>query len=158
MDLKIGDIILVRGQGIISDIIKDISHSKYSHTAIYIGNDLIIEAEGFKKTGYVSINKYKGTADVFRCDNLSDRKRAKIAEYLKGQVGGQYDWLLLFLEFLRYVFHTTIRYKEKFNCHICSMLGGDAYKTIGVFLCPGIKYPSPGDISESKLLRKVDRV
>ncbi|HEY5523971.1 MAG TPA: hypothetical protein VIK26_01400, partial [Clostridium sp.] len=86
---------------------------------------------------------------------LTDEQRAGIVKYVENEVGSHYDWVLLFLEFIRYAFHIMLPYKKEFHSHICSTLWADAYRSGGVDLCPNIKYPSPKDLSESKLLAKV---
>ena len=100
---------------------------------------------------------YKWKADIFTCDTLTEKERMDIAKYVRSQIGTTYDFLLLFLEAIRYTFHVMLPYKE-YNNYICSTLWADAYKSTGVDLCPGIKYPSPEDLSQSKLLRKVGTV
>jgi hypothetical protein len=152
--VKVGDIVLVKGTGIVGAVIDGFEHSIYGHTAGLVKDGVLIEANGFKKTGYTGLLEYKGRADVFTCDSLTDKQREEIAEYVRSQVGTSYDWLLLFLEGIRYAFHVMLPHKEYHN-HICSTLWNDAYRSAGIDLCPGIKYPSPGDLAQSKLLRKV---
>lgn len=153
--MKIGDIVLVKGEDCLSEVIQDIQDSIYSHAAEIVKENEIVEARGFEATGYDGLHKYKGKADIFTCDILNDEQRDVIVKYVENEVGGHYDWVLLFLEFIRYVFHIMLPYKKPFHSHICSTLCSDAYRSVGVDLCPGIKYPSPKDLSESKLLRKV---
>ncbi|MDR3598521.1 hypothetical protein [Clostridium sp.] len=152
--MKNGDICLKKGTGIISEAIEEFENSQYSHATTFIDGQLI-EAEGFEKTEYIPIDKYKGQLDVFNCNSLTDEQRQGIKDFLSKQVGTRYDYLLLIIEAIRYALHVTLPYKEPFHRHICSTLVVDAYKSVGMDLCPGIKYPSPKDISESKLLRKV---
>jgi hypothetical protein len=159
MELKPCDLILVRNHGLVSDIIKDITDSNYSHVAGVIDNNSkLVEAEGFEKTGQVSIDKYVGIYDVYRYEGLTEEQKDLIIGYINGQVGSRYDYFLLFVELFRYVFHIILPYKEPFGSHICSMLWYDAFKSVGIDLCPDIdsKYPSPKDISESKLLIKIN--
>jgi hypothetical protein len=89
---------------------------------------------------------------------LTDNARNTILLYLDKQVGSHYDWILLGLEGIRYIFHFMPFYKEPFYSHICSTLVSDAYKKAGINLCPGIIYPSPKDLSQSKLLRKIKSI
>lgn len=152
--MKKGDIILVKGTGFVSDIIEDIENSAYSHAAGIIGDNEIIEAEGFQITGYQKLDKYAGHTDVYTCNILTDKQRIKIIEYVENQIGSHYNWILLLLEILRYLFNVSISYKN-FNSYICSTLWSDAYKSVGIDLCPRIKYPSPKDLSESKILKKI---
>lgn len=158
IQLEIGDIVLVKGEDCLSEVIEDIQGSIYSHAAVIVKENEIIEARGFEATGYDGLDKYKGQADIFTCDSLNDKQREGIVKYIENEVGGHYDFVLLFLEFIRYVFHIILPYKKPFHSHICSTLCSDAYRSVGVDLCPGIKYPSPKDLSESKLLRKAKSI
>jgi uncharacterized protein YycO len=153
--MQIGDIGLDKGTGWISKAIEDFEHSKYSHATTYIGYDNLIEAEGFERTGAVPIEKYKGQLDIFTCDSLTDAQRQEIKKYLIKEVGSRYDYLLILFEAIRYGLHIALPYKEPFKSHICSTLVVDAYKSVGIDLCPCTKYPSPADLSNSKLLRKI---
>lgn len=154
---KPGDIVLVRGVGGISEVIEDITNSPYSHTAGIIQGTEIIEAQGLRKTGYNDISVYKGTADVYRCSLLNSDRRKRLIELAKFEVGSHYDYLLLFWELIRYKLHISLPYDEG-NSRVCSTLWAGLYKEVGVDLCPGIKYPSPGDLARSKLLEKVGTI
>ena len=156
LKLQTGDIILVRGTSLLSRSIQEVEGSVYSHAAGIVKENEIIEAQGFQTTGYEAIDKYKGEGDVFTCDILTDEQRKRVVEFVEKEVGSYYDWILLILEFIRYVFHLMLPYKKIFNSHICSTLWADAYRSVGIDLCPGIKYPSPKDLSESGLLRKIN--
>lgn len=151
--VKIADLVLVKGTGPISDLIEDISRSPYSHVAGIVKENEIIEAEGFKKTDYDGADKYKGTADIYTCDALTYEQRKKIVEYVKKYVGSHYDYSMLLVECVRYWFHKVLPHKEYRN-HICSTLWNDAYKSVGIYLTD-IIYPSPGELANSKLLRKI---
>lgn len=154
--MEIGDIVLVKGQDFVSRVIETLEGSEYTHAAGIVNENQIIEAQGFQKTNYQPLSIYKGYTDIFTCDILTDEQRVKIVEYVKREVGSHYDWILLFLEFIRYTFYIMLPYEKIFDSHICSTLWSDAYKSVGIDLCPNIKYPSPRDLSESKLLRKVE--
>lgn len=158
MEIKFGDLILERGTGPISEAIEQISHSPYSHVAGYVKDNELIEANGFRKIGYQALDYYAGKADVFSCESLTDEQRSQIVDYVKNEVGGHYDYVLLVWEFLRYVFNLILPYKEAKTVRICSTLWADAYRSVGIDLCPGIKYPSPGDLAESKLLRNMGSI
>ena len=156
MEIKPADLILVKGTDWISKTIEDVEHSPYSHVAGMVKENVLIEALGFKRTGYQALDYYAGRADVFTCDELTEEQRRLIIEYVKQEVGGHYDYLLLAWEFLRYVFNLLLPYKEGRTLRICSALWADAFRSVGIGLCPGIKYPSPADVAESKFLRKVE--
>lgn len=157
MNLKVGDVILVKGKDFIGRTIDEIEHGQYSHSAIYVGNGKIIEAE-WNKVVYSSIEKYTGKADIFRVTfDLTIEQQNKIVEYANSCIGEPYDYFLLILELVRYVFHFILPYKE-YHKVICSVLVNDCYKDAGADLCLGTKYPSPVDLSESKLLTKVNSI
>lgn len=154
MEIKPADLILVKGRDCLSYVIEDVEKSPYSHAAGVVKENELIEAQGFKRIGYQGIDYYDGQYDVFTCDLLTDEQRKEIAEYAKKQVGKRYDYLLLIWEFIRYEFGLMLPYRNTQSV-ICSELWSDAYQSVGIDLCPGIRYPSPADLAESKLLRKV---
>lgn len=163
MELKPCDLILVKGsrQSFVSREIEDITNSPYSHVAgvVTLDGKTIVEAEGFQKTGQVPLSKYNiNDYDVYRFEGLTETQRDLILGYVNGRLGGHYDYFLLVVEFFRYVFHKVLPYKEPFGYTICSSLWYDAFKSAGIDLCPDIdsKYASPKDVSESKLLKKIN--
>lgn len=158
MDLRIGDLILVKGTGLISEAIEAVEHSPYSHVTGYVDHSELIEAEGFRRTGYAPISKYKGCADVFRCIYADRESRQDILKHATYQVGGRYDYALLFVELIRYWFGVMVPYREPPNARICSVLWAGIYRDVGIDLCAGIRYPSPADISQSKLLVKIGSI
>ncbi|WP_407310486.1 hypothetical protein [Desulfosporosinus sp. SB140] len=146
MDLKIGDILAVKGNGLISEAIEAVEHSQYSHIAGYVGNGQLIEAEGFRKTGYALLSKYKGIADVFGCDEATDYQRQQMLKLAQWNIGGHYDYVLLGIELVRYELGVWLPYKEVPKIRVCSTLWAGIYRDVGLDKWKGIKYPSPGDI------------
>ena len=154
IEFKPSDIVLVRGTGPISTGIEIVTNSPYSHVAGLVRPGELIEANGFRKTGYQAVDCYDDQADVFRCDVATDEQRDKIVEYVTKEVGEHYSYLLLTWEFVRYKTGIQPPFDPGPN-RICSTLWANAYRKAGIDLCPGIKYPSPGDLGQSKLLRKI---
>lgn len=154
MDLQVGDIILERGTGLLSETIEAVEGSCYSHAAGFVGRGLLIEANGFRRTGYQPVSTYEGKADVFRCE-LTVYDRKKIRELAEREIGGRYDYRLLFVEAIRYWTGIVLPCKEPPHVRICSTLWAGIYRDAGINLCPEIKYPSPADLAKSKLLTKV---
>jgi len=155
LDLQTGDIIAIRGKGIISEAIEEVTNSRYSHICGYVGNRQLIEAEGFRKTGYADVSEYKGCADVFRCISMTREQRENVLKQALFNVGGHYDWMLLPWEFIRYVTGIMLPYREPPKARICSVLWAGIYQDAGINLCPGIRYPTPAEVAESKLLVKI---
>lgn len=154
MDTKIADLIFIRGKGPISHIIENVEQSPYSHVAGLIKPNELYEAQAFRKTGYQGEDFYDGYSDVYTCDILTDIQRDKIIRFVLTKLGTKYDYEILGWELIHYYLHFDIPYHEN-NRYDCSELWNDAYKSVGVDLCPGLEYASPGDLSQSKLLRKI---
>lgn len=153
--LQIGDIVLIKGKNSLSRVIEEIEDSVYSHAAGIVKENEIIEVVLFEKTSYESLDSYKGYADIFTCDSLNNEQRDGIVKYAENHLGSYYDLPLLLWEFIRYAAHIILPYKQIFQSYICSTLWAEAYRSVGIDLCPNIKYPSPKDLSESKLLTKI---
>jgi uncharacterized protein YycO len=153
-ELVPGDLLLVKGYGLIATEIECISKSPYYHVAGVVKENELIEANGFRKTGYQALDYYSGVADIYRCPSLTNEQRAFIVDYVKKEVGSRYDYLLILWEAIRYMTNSLLPYIETQN-RICSTLWADAYLAAGIDLCPGVKYPSPGDIAQSKSLMKI---
>jgi uncharacterized protein YycO len=147
MIIKPADLILVRGTGWISKAIEGVEHSPYSHVAIVIKPNEIIEAEGFRRTGYAGLDAYSGRADVYTCDEATDQQRQQIVDYLTKEVGTHYCYPLLFWEFIRYTTGILLPYNPGPN-RICSYLATDAYAKAGLNKWPRIRFPTPGDVPE----------
>lgn len=152
MDIRPGDLILVRGTDLISKAIEDVEHSPYSHVAIVIKPNELIEAQGFRPTGYAGLDTYRGMADVYTCDEVTDEQRQRIIDYLVKEVGTHYCYPLLLWEFIRYETGILLPYNPGPN-RICSYLATDAYTKVGLNLWTGIRFPSPADVP--KPLRKI---
>lgn len=158
MDFKIkpADLILVRGTGIISEGIQGITNSPYSHVAGLVKLNELVEAQGGRKTGYQALDFYVGQADVYTCDELTDEQRLKIVENVERCVGHRYSYWLIGWELLRYTFGVMLIPEKQWDPIICSTLWAvEGYRKSGIDLCPGILFPSPGDVAQSKLLRKI---
>lgn len=153
LSLQPCDILIFRGTNDVLDYaIQGITRSKYDHVAGAIKGDLIIEARN--KVTYYDVKNEDDPYDVYRYDGLTLEQQQRILTYVKSQVGKQYSYLLLFLQFFRYVFGFNIPNMGKKI--ICSTLWVEAYRSVGIDLCPGIRYPSPADVANSRLIRKIN--
>ncbi|MHB1651681.1 MAG: hypothetical protein ACYCVD_04280 [Desulfitobacteriaceae bacterium] len=156
MEMRKADLILVRGRGWFSKEIEEITKSPYSHVAGIVKENELVEANGFRFPGvtYAALDYYAGRADVFTCDVLAKEQRQQITNLAISEVGDPYDYPLLFWQFFRYRFGWHLPYREG-KSRECSVLWAEIYRNVGIDLCQGIEYPSPADLAQSKLLRKV---
>lgn len=148
------DLIFVRGSGPIDRLIEIVSRSPYSHVAGLVKPNELIEAQGLRKTGYQGLDFYDGCSDIYTCDSLTDEQRQGIVDFVTKQVGTKYDYGLIAWEAVHFLLHIDCPYSEG-KRHDCSTLWNDAYKSVGINLRPDLKYPSPGELAQSKLLKKV---
>lgn len=155
--MKTADLILVRGTAGLSREIEFITHSPYNHVAGVTSEGRLVEAQGFKKTAYQGINAYAGVSDVFTCDIATIEQRLAIQRFVEAEIGTQYNYLLIGWELVHYVCHLDLPFEAR-KRFICSTLWVEAYRSVGIDLCPGKKYPSPGDVGLSPLLRKYQTV
>ncbi len=143
-----GDVVFVRGHGFIGDIIEVVTHSHYSHVALAVSADTLIEAQGLEPVCYVPVSKYAGVADVYRT-NLDPLILDGVIAKAQSHIGDPYDYFLDALELVRCETGIQIPYHER-HALICSMLIADAFRPEHD-PCPGIEYPTPGDEAKSTL-------
>lgn len=147
--MRIGDIILVRDDEILGQLIDWAESGIYSHVAIYIGDEKIIEAQGLKVVGITSLDTYP-FYDVGSVD-LSDEEREDLVRYALTQIGTRYDWLLIFLLFLRLKLHINVPYKKRSRT-ICSTFVRDCFLHSGIKLTD-IENCTPQEIANSPELK-----
>lgn len=152
--LRGADLIFVRGTQWINFPVKLVTQSQYTHVAGYVLKGKLIEAQSFRQTGYASVATYQGASDVFRCPHLTYEQMRKIVWYVEREIGSEYDYLLLGWEAVRLVFGVILPYVKN-KRRICSTLWADAYKSAGIDLCPGQRFPTPADLVHSRHLRKI---
>jgi hypothetical protein len=153
ISMKIADLVLVRGSDELNYAIEFITHSQYSHVSGLTSDGQLIEAQGFQKTGYQDLSVYAGVSDIFTCDIATDKQRLAIHMFVEAEIGTRYDYLLIGWELVHYLLHLDLPFEER-KKFICSTLWTEAYRSVGIDLCPNIRFPSPGDIALSRLLRK----
>jgi len=156
VEFKVGDLVLVKGNSIISSLIKDVQNSQYSHVAGIIKENVIIEAD-WDGVNYNALDYYNGMADIYRCDSLTKGKRYVLPKLAINELKDPYDYLLLIVQLIRYWFNLKLPYISV-NRQQCGVLWVNIYRKLGIDLCPGQQYPSPAEISESKLLRYVGSI
>lgn len=154
--MRPGDLIFVKGTSFIDREIENISRSPYSHVAGVIEGTTLIEAQGFTKTRYQTLDFYAGKYDVFTCDEATDAERAQIVRYVTSKLGTHYAYLLVGWELVRYTTGLILPVPMTHEV-ICSTLWTQAYKSVGIQLSKSL-VPSPEDLRESSKLRKLKAI
>jgi uncharacterized protein YycO len=155
--MELADIILVRGTGPISKTIRYVTHSPYSHAAIYVGGG-VVEADWYGVQFSNIDYKYKDKAfDVFRLRKSYYTERKKIVDYAMSQMGKKYDYLGLYGILRSYIKHKDDNPYDSKDHYWCSELVADAYLKGGYHLSKDKETHliSPGDIGLCGLLYRV---
>lgn len=154
--MLVGDIVFFKGSGFISDVISKVTHSPYTHVAVVMHNNNILEANSFIKVRIRPIQKDE-VFSVYRC-NLTDKQRQII--YLKGEqfIGKDYDYVQVF----QWLYRLTINKDglgivNNTNRLYCSELVDDVFEAAGIDLLPNRLDGdvTPIDLLKSPLLVKV---
>ncbi|MFX4303132.1 hypothetical protein ACOJUR_12870 [Alicyclobacillus tolerans] len=148
--------IFIRGTQGLAGPIRKITRSPYTHIAGLAHPEQVIESQALRITGYEHVQTYKGVADVYRCEELTDRQRKEIVEFARSKIGTRYDYLLFFWLAGRHLLGQSVPLIASQKRRICTTLWADAYRSVGIDLCPGIEYPTPGELANSQWLKKVD--
>jgi len=154
VNIKIGDVVAYKGTNLVSKAIINITNSSYSHVAIYMGNNIICEADGY--TGHVrcrDILEYKNHLDIYILESLTDEQRQKICDYVISKIGNKYSYFLTLWLGIKYIFGILLPFIDTKTSENCSELVNLAYGSIGLRLCAD-KWPTPEQIVHSELLVK----
>ncbi len=154
--LKKGDIILVEGNKLISRVIMAVTHSTWSHCALYVGDGKIIDP--LPSTGTV-INAVDVLQDlnirVCRPFGLTDDKLSRVCEFALSHVGRRYDHLNI-SKILIHLFKTEKDSSEFLGdisgaSEVCSGLIAEAYNQVGFSIISGVNFSQivPGDFDLS---------
>ena len=142
--------------------------SRYSHVAVVVGEDMHfgIESNTGSQSGVRAIDLRKIGAesiDVFRVKEGHTFKPEQVISYLVASLGSHYDYPgVIWLGILK-----LLRFKQKANefqsekDYFCSELVYEAFKSAGLDIVPQIgeaEITSPGDISRSPVLQKIDQL
>lgn len=152
--LRQGDIILEDGENkLVSNIIKKVTKSEFSHAMIYIDHTLIhAVAEGgvFSKNPQRILHSRKNSFKVLRLkEPVQNFVLDMICDNARGKVGSLYSKI----EAGRSIRpkNTETKNKEQF----CSRLVAQSYYEAGIKIVNNINYCTPEDINKSELLEEV---
>lgn len=173
--LQPGDVLLVEGNLRISQMIKYLSQSTWSHAAIYVGEGLgnnaagepllFIEADLLEGVRACPLREYRQyPTRICRPHRLDATDRHKLITYLKAQLGRQYD-LKHVLDLARYLLPLPVpaRFRRQMitlgsgdpTKAICSTLIAEAFQHIRYPILPSRASPST---TQNPLLRLRQRI
>jgi len=168
--MKPGDILLFKGEDGFSRLISWGTGSLYSHVAICVSPEmnLAIEAMAWKGVRGRDIRKIKEEYDVFRIKEEHAYDLDKTVSHLVSKLNSGYDYFgVIFLGIIKIFAKLGKPLKEVANRwqikrdYFCSELCYEAFqKSGGIDIVPEVseaETTSPGDISKSNVLRKVEK-
>ena len=127
-----GDIIFVRGKSLKSRIVRLFDKGRFSHVAVCVSEEIILEADFFTKSHMVKFDESKYD-DIEVIDlGLSDELRFMVAEIALDYVGKNYDYAQLFGYAVEKVFHCKRNLFNNPNNLICSELVFHILDRIGI--------------------------
>ncbi|UOE57997.1 hypothetical protein [Cytobacillus oceanisediminis] len=160
--MRVGDILVISGNTFASKLIKNTLKTKWTHAAIYIGGDQIIEIDWNTKAAVVR-NYYPESGMeyvVMRPKQKLERwhkKRVVSAALAFDETGNRYDWPILFSMLLKAKFPSLkISFNRK-NHYICTELIDNILKEAGIDLFPGRNGDIfPHELLQTEMLEKIE--
>ena len=170
--VKVGDTLLYRGEGIVSDGVELFTGGKYSHDSIVskIQDDTVWIIESHIDTGVVEkiLNpKWYKIIDIYRYNGkLKKGQMSKRIQWLRSKIGCKYglgDFPAAFIHsVIGGIFHLPWLRKMKPilnnpDRYFCSELDATSWYKIGINITPKVHYmnTTPNDMSKSKKLTRV---
>ncbi|WP_274626352.1 lipo-like protein [Arvimicrobium flavum] len=159
--LEPGDVLLIEGNQRVSAVIKYLTQSTWSHSALYVGDALPAPADGSERPRLIEVNlgdgcvavplsKYKTyNTRICRANGLSPDDRAYVVDFMVGKLGLKYD-LKNITDMLRYFLPfplpVPVRWRRRMIAFgsgdptraICSSLIAEAYEHIRYPILPEI--------------------
>jgi len=169
---KDGDILMFKGRGLVSSIIKWKTKSAYSHAGIVAWwNErlMVLEAVGkgveARPISYV-LEHYHGSFDYYRPiknSGITAVERKKMILFAQEQLGKEYDTIHIIKFFLRMLFGLNMTRKDQAEPpgkFFCSQYVSAVYNAAGYDLEIQFsdKFTTPSQISESELLEYVGTI
>lgn len=155
-----GDILLVEGDARVSNAIKYLTQSTWSHAAIYVGDVLPVPGPGQDRPRLIEVNLGEGCVAVpltkyesfntriCRPVGLAEEDRAAVVGFMVERLGLSYDLRNIF-DLMRYLFPTPpvpVRWRRRMIAlgsgdptrAICSSLIAQAFQSINYPILPSV--------------------
>ena len=105
-----------RGKSFVSKVIKTVTRGEYSHTAIMLEDDRIVEAwEGCNEVRIITNlsdgHKPGTTVDIYEV-NMGSRQEENFRKFVEAQIGKEYDYMGL----LGFYFNSGLHNEDRWFC------------------------------------------
>lgn len=143
--LKSGDVILVEGNKLVSRVVMAVTHSTWSHSALYIGDGKIIDPTPATGTVINNVNVYEQlNIRVCRSVGLTSDQLQKVCDFAVSHQGRLYDHInitnLLFAFFKQKEDQSEFIGDISSSNEVCSGLIAEAYNSIGFQIIDGVNF------------------
>ena len=175
--LEPGDVLLVEGHNRISTVIKYLTMSTWSHSAMYVGNAAGRVSDGGEPLSLIEVNLGDGCVAVplskyerfntriCRANGLSGEDRARVVDFMVNSVGKRYDTKNIF-DLLRFFMPTPplpARWRRRMLAlgsgdptrAICSSLIVQAFERVRYPVLPRISAEFRADIRSRRHRREI---
>lgn len=167
--IKDGDVLLYKGHGFVSWLIKKITGSEYSHAGFAVKwHNRLMVLEARNRPGIrviplsTSIDEYKGDVEWYTVKaHLTARQRLRLVQYAEEEIGKKYTTVLVAGNLFRKAFfgmtgEGTPDELEPSTRTFCSYYIAQTFNRLGMDLIKGKhdRYTTPGDIAHSSQLIK----
>lgn len=153
--LQIGDIILSKSDSEISQLVRRITGSQFSHARLYVGVSTCIDSDGYGvQSNNVQRLLFENEADVvvlrLRDSKLTDRL-ANVETFARQKIGTEYSTSEAKIAALRKEEHS-----QQPNRQFCTRFVAQAYSSAGISISKNPDYCLPEDLLNSESLKVVE--
>jgi hypothetical protein len=156
-ELQIGDILLIRSNSRISEMVRRLTNSQYSHSILYVGVSSMIDSDGY---GVQSNNIQRLLIDaedngvVLRLRNQkTDQEMFNVETFARQKIGTQYSTDEARMAAIAKDVEAQIP-----NRQFCTRFVAQAYDNAGIKLVENPDYCTPEDLLNSPLLEIIPNV
>jgi hypothetical protein len=164
--IKNDDVLMYKGRGLVSSVIRWVTHSPYSHAALAVWWNqrlMVMEAKG---QGVIvnptsrSIRHYRGDVEWFSCKKeISEDDRLSMVIFAQEELGKSYGRWKAILLGIKILFEHDLEKRDRLKREkrlFCSEYVAQIYNFIGLDLKKGRsdRFTKPDDIANSPLLEK----
>lgn len=134
MIVMVGDVLFVKGTGLVSKMIQWVTGGKWSHCAIFLDENTLLETEWSTKCRIINIEDTDYLTkehEVIPIKLTKDQEELlKVVTYMT--LGKKYDFWMIFKLFLKSIFGWKVK-KHSYDTLVCSELVGYVLLSLGVF-------------------------
>jgi hypothetical protein len=164
--IKNGDVLMYKGRGLVSSVIRWVTHSPYSHAALAVWwNQRLMVMEAIGQGVIVnptsrSIRHYRGDAEWFSCKKeISEDDCLRMVIFAQEELGKSYGRWKAILLGIKILFEHDLEKRDRLKREkrlFCSEYVAQIYNFIGLDLKKGRsdRFTKPDDIANSPLLEK----